>query len=237
MGTLRKTKLWMKVHRDTRHMLLKSRRDEILIDMDGDKEADLALLDISGDGNIDTIAADISGDGELDLLIMDSDGNGIPDALLMDDGEGIITYNSRAYYEDRRRYLATSRDGGESYGQFRCDEFLQDTASMGCNASLLRVERSDLTNTDLLPPEADSVTVFVNPRSENRDHLTACVSFDSGKTWPNTRLIHAGRSAYSSLVFDRKSQQFHLLYETGVNDPYDLGIRAAEFDLEWLLKP
>jgi hypothetical protein len=88
MGTLRKTKLWMKVHRDTRHMLLKSRRDEILIDMDGDKEADLALLDISGDGNIDTIAADISGDGELDLLIMDSDGNGIPDALLMDDGEG-----------------------------------------------------------------------------------------------------------------------------------------------------
>lgn len=91
MGTLRKTKLWMKLHRETRHTLLRSTRNEILIDMDGDKEADLALYDLSGDGNIDTIAADLTGSGELDLLVMDTDGNGIPDALMVDEGDGILT--------------------------------------------------------------------------------------------------------------------------------------------------
>ena len=160
---------------------------------------------------------------------------GTGEGTLMEDGEGRILYNSRAYYEDRRRYLASSTDGGETFGDFRTDDFLLDTAYMGCNASLLRVERSDMTDASLLPEEADSVTVFVNPRSENRDHLTACISFDSGRTWRWTKLIHKGRNAYSSLAFSRKEQLFYLLYELGENDPYDSGINCAAFDMEWLL--
>ncbi len=160
---------------------------------------------------------------------------GTGEGTLMEDGEGHILYNSRAYYEDRKRYLASSADGGETYGDFRTDDFLLDTAYMGCNASLLRVERFDLADAALLPDGADSVTLFVNPRSEDRDHLTACISFDSGRTWAQTRLIHAGRNAYSSLAFSQKEQKFYLLYELGENDPYDQGIMCASFDLEWLL--
>lgn len=160
---------------------------------------------------------------------------GTGEGTLIEDGAGNILYNSRAYYEDRKRYLAASADGGETFADFCTDDFLLDTAYMGCNASLLRVERSELTNTDLLPAEADSVTVFVNPRSEERNHLTACISFDSGKTWTQTRMIHEGRNAYSSLAFSRKEQLFYLLYEAGENDPYDRGIVCACFDLEWLL--
>ena len=144
-------------------------------------------------------------------------------------------HGTRAYYEDRKRYLATSTDGGETFGDFRTDDYLLDTAYMGCNASLLRVERHDLTREELLPEHADGVTVFVNPRSADRDHLTACISFDSGKTWSHTRLIHAGQNAYSSLAFSRREQLFYLLYECGENDPYDRGIVCASFDLEWLL--
>lgn len=161
---------------------------------------------------------------------------GTGEGTLMEDGEGGILYNSRAYYEDRKRYLAFSTDGGETYGGFCTDDFLLDTAYMGCNASLLRVERSDLADASLLHDGADSVTLFVNPRSEDRDHLTACISFDSGKTWAQTRLIHAGRNAYSSLAFSRKEQMFYLLYERGEQDPYDQGVVCAAFDLEWLLK-
>ena len=153
----------------------------------------------------------------------------------MEDGEGNILCNSRAYYEDRKRYLASSADGGETFHDFRTDDFLLDTAYMGCNASLLRVEKGDLEDASLLPENADGVTVFVNPRSEGRDHLTACVSFDSGRTWTHTRLIREGRSAYSSLAFNRREQLFCLLYELGDNDPYDRGIMCAAFDLEWLL--
>ena len=160
---------------------------------------------------------------------------GTGEGTLVEDGEGRILYNSRAYYEDRKRYLASSTDGGETYGDFRTDDFLLDTAYMGCNASLLLVERGDLANAHLLPEDADSVTVFVNPRSESRDHLTACISFDSGRTWAQTRLIHAGQSAYSSLAFSHKEQLFYLLYELGENDPYDRGVMCACFDLEWLL--
>ena len=153
----------------------------------------------------------------------------------MEDGEGNVLYNSRAYYEDRKRYLASSMDGGETFGNFCTDEFLLDTAGMGCNASLLRVERIDLEDASMLPDDADSITLFVNPRSENRDHLTACISFDSGKTWARTKLIHEGRSAYSSLAFSKQEQKFYLLYEWGQNDPYDCGIMCACFDSEWLL--
>ena len=160
---------------------------------------------------------------------------GTGEGTLMEDGEGNILYNSRAYYEDRKRYLASSTDGGETFGDFRTDDFLLDTAHMGCNASLLRVEKEALKDASLLPADADSITVFVNPRSENRDHLTACISFDSGKTWPFTKLIHKGRNAYSSLAFNAAEQTFCLMYECGEMDPYDQGIMYAEFDLEWLL--
>ncbi len=160
---------------------------------------------------------------------------GTGEGTLMEDGEGNILYNSRAYYEDRKRYLASSTDGGEAFGDFRTDGFLLDTAYMGCNASMLRVERGDLLDPSLLPASADSVTLFVNPRSEERDHLTACISFDSGRTWAQTRLIHAGRSAYSSLAFSKQEQKFYLLYELGEQDPYDQGIMCACFDLEWIL--
>ena len=160
---------------------------------------------------------------------------GTGEGTLLEDAEGNILYNSRAYYEDRKRYLATSTDGGETFGGFRTDDFLLDTAYMGCNASLLRVERAELADAHLLPEHADGVTVFVNPRSADRDHLTTCISFDSGRTWSHTRLIHEGRNAYSSLAFSRREQPFYLLYECGENDPYDRGIVCASFDLEWLL--
>lgn len=160
---------------------------------------------------------------------------GTGEGALMEDGQGVITYNSRAYYADQKRYLATSTDGGETYSQFRQDDFLLEEKTMGCNASLLRVERHELGDVSLLPEEADSLTVFVNPRAEDRTKLTACVSFDNGRTWTHTRLIHSGRCAYSSLSYSAVEKRFYLLYEKGVNDPYDIGIAAAVFDLEWLL--
>ena len=160
---------------------------------------------------------------------------GTGEGALMEDADGVIHYNSRAYYADQKRYLARSSDGGETYGCFRTDDFLLEERAIGCNASLLRVEREEFADKSLLPEGADSVTVFVNPRAEDRTRLTACASFDSGSTWTHTKLIHPGRCAYSSLAFCEADQCFHLLYEHGRNDPYDIGISIASFDLEWLL--
>ena len=83
MGTLKKMRLAMKTDRDLRKLMVRGSHNEILLDLDGDKQADIALQDINSDGNIDRIALDVSGDGWFDLFIDDEDRNGIPDRIFV----------------------------------------------------------------------------------------------------------------------------------------------------------
>ena len=163
---------------------------------------------------------------------------GTGEGTLIERGDGSILYNSRAYFADQKRYMAVSRDSGESYGEFYMDDFLIEEGILGCNASFLRVEKEDLTAEcqALLPEGADSVTIFVNPRAKTRTDLTACVSFDSGATWSHTKLIWKADCAYTSLDYSQADGHFYLLYERGEGgDPYGHGLAVLEFDLEWLL--
>lgn len=73
----------MKTDRDLRKLLVRGSHNEILLDLDGDKQADVALQDINNDGNIDRIALDVSGDGWFDLFIDDNDRNGVPDKIFV----------------------------------------------------------------------------------------------------------------------------------------------------------
>ncbi len=87
MGTLMKLKGFMKLNSDLRPLLVRGGIHEILLDVDGDKEADIALIDTDSDGDIDTVAIDLTGDGEFNVYIRDTDNNGIPDTVLFV-GEG-----------------------------------------------------------------------------------------------------------------------------------------------------
>ena len=87
MGTLLKLKGFIKLNGDLRPLLVRGGIHEILLDVDGDKEADIAIIDADSDGDIDTVAIDLTGDGEFNVYIKDSDGNGIPDTVLFV-GEG-----------------------------------------------------------------------------------------------------------------------------------------------------
>ena len=82
MGTLMKLKGFMKLNGDLRPLLVRGGIHEILLDVDGDKEADIAIIDADSDGDIDTVAIDLTGDGEFNVYIKDSDGNGVPDTVL-----------------------------------------------------------------------------------------------------------------------------------------------------------
>lgn len=163
------------------------------------------------------------------------------EGTLIERADGSILYNSRAYNYDGLRYLATSTDGGETYRDFRTDAFLRESPDTGCNASFLRVEREELSpeTAALLPPEADGVTVFCNPRYGIRRQMTACFSLDGGESWLGEKEIFGGMCAYSSLVFNPVDQRFCLLYERGRDlqdgSPYGAGLYVAEFDAEWLL--
>jgi len=165
---------------------------------------------------------------------------GTGEGTLIERADGSILYNSRAYFNDGKRYLALSRDGGESYGEFSKDEFLLEEKKMGCNASFLRVELDDIKDRSCLPANAEDVTVFCNPRAETRMRMAACVSFDGGAHYREARVFFEGPSAYSSLDYDKNSGHFFLLYERGEENttrhPYAKGLYVAEFDLEWLLQ-
>lgn len=160
---------------------------------------------------------------------------GTGEGTLIELADGTILYNSRAYFGDGKRYLATSVNGGESFGDFCADDFLMEETNIGCNASLIRVEKAELVDASLLPGYADSITLFCNPRAATRDNMSICISFDSGKSWDSVKTVFPGHAAYSSLCFDAVSQHFYLIYERGEEHSCSDGIMAAEFDLEWLL--
>jgi len=81
MGTLRELKTKMRLDKDLRPMLVRSMRHEVLIDLDGDKVADIALIDNNRDGDIDMIAVDATGNGDFNLYVGDQDGNGVIDTV------------------------------------------------------------------------------------------------------------------------------------------------------------
>ena len=160
---------------------------------------------------------------------------GTGEGTLIEGADGTLTYNSRAYFRDGLRYLATSRDGGETWGDFRTDPYLREETFCGCNASFLRVEREEFADPSILPEGADGITLFANPRAEKRVNMAVCWSFDGGKTWAGEKTVFPGPSSYSSLDYSAAQDRFVLLYERGEKDPCDGGIAAAEFDPAWLL--
>lgn len=85
MGLLKLAKRKMIKDAEMGKMIVRSGRNEILVDLDGDKLADIGLLDTTGEGFVDTIAMDVSGDNQFNLYIMDSDANGIPDVSYIDE--------------------------------------------------------------------------------------------------------------------------------------------------------
>ena len=103
MGTLREVKHVMRKNEELRDLLVRSSRHELLIDLDGDKVADIALIDTNHDGDIDTFAVDATGNGDFNLYVGDSDANGAIDTVEIyddDDDMPIASFFGRAV-EDR----------------------------------------------------------------------------------------------------------------------------------------
>ena len=82
--------------------------------------------------------------------------------------------------------------------------------------------------------ESTSRVLFSNPASQtDRVDLTVRLSYDSGKTWPVSRLLNAGPSAYSNLAI-LPDGSIACLYERGKSIPYET-ITFARFTMDWLL--
>ena len=166
---------------------------------------------------------------------------GTGEGTLMECCDGSIYYNSRAYFFDSKRRIAHSYDGGKTYGDFSIDDFLLEETKCGCNAGLLHIKCDKISDRvrELIPKDAKSITIFTNPRCilgiSERRNMTACYSFDEGKTWHGTKCIWGGGASYSALCYCEETGIVHMLYEKGNKDCCEFGVSACEFDLEWLL--
>jgi sialidase-1 len=130
--------------------------------------------------------------------------------------DGRVLLNMRTFRKTNRRLVAISSDRGETFGEPADDATLIEPA---CQASLIRL------------PDKGGLA-FSNPASTRREKMKVRLSVDDGKTWPHSRLLYDGPSAYSCLSV-LPDGRIGCLYERGEKDPYGR-IVLARFSREWV---
>jgi sialidase-1 len=165
---------------------------------------------------------------------------------------GVLMLNMRRPPGAGCRQVAVSRDGGDTWSEARDEPALIEP---GCQASLLRYSTpgasaipaslvaaslrdaqtrrtapwlqciGDVPST---PAEGFGPLLFSNPtnRTERRD-LVVRLSYDNGRTWPTSRLVHEGPCQYSCLT-TLHDGTVGLLYEK------QSAIAFARFTLAWV---
>jgi len=156
-----------------------------------------------------------------------------PNLAQLADGRVFIT--ARNGDPRNRRMVAYSPDGATGWSP---TEFLDDLLEAGCMAGMVSYAGTNEIKKPLL--------LFSNPDTIKRDHLdrenvTVKASEDGGKTWPVSRLLQPGPSAYSDLAV-LPNGTILCFYESGTPEG-DLKhkrrwayaqITLARFNLEWL---
>jgi sialidase-1 len=133
--------------------------------------------------------------------------------------DGRVMLNIRGYRGERRRLVAISKDGGETFSNPLPEAALVEPV---CQASLVR------------DPAASGSLLFSNPASTKREKMTVRASLDDGRTFPHARLLHAGPSGYSCLAV-LADGGIGCLYERGQRN-YHQEIVFARFSRAWLIE-
>ena len=148
---------------------------------------------------------------------------GMNECAVVELTDGSLMLNSRSYRGKACRGVSISRDGGQTWEPTRDDPALVESV---CQASLIRYSWPKETRS----VSEGNVLIFCNPAvPRGRNHLTIRLSEDDGKTWPHSRLLYEGSSAYSSLA-RLPSGEIGCLYE---RDDYKR-ITLARFTLDWI---
>ncbi len=129
--------------------------------------------------------------------------------------DGTILQNFR---DSQTRLVGLSKDGGITVDNLHPDPVLIEP---GCNAGLARDTRA-----------GKDVLIFTNPASHVRERMTVRLSSDNGHTWPQSRILWAGKAAYSSTIA-LGDGTIAVLYERGIARSTER-ITFARFNLEWV---
>jgi len=158
---------------------------------------------------------------------------GEPNIAELADGRVLVT--ARNSDPRNRRMAAFSPDGVTGWSQ---PEFIEDLLEPGCMAGLVSHPGTAEKRKPFL--------LFSNPDTTKHDHkdrvnVTIKLSEDGGRTWPVSKLLQSGPSAYSDLAV-LPDGTILCFYESGTPEaalkhrrPWAYShITLARFNLEWL---
>jgi sialidase-1 len=137
---------------------------------------------------------------------------------------GSLRYYMRNHHERKRTAVATSQDGGQTWGPVMFDDVLVDPI---CQSSVIRYPDTGDGKTRLL---------FSNPNHETiRKSGTIRLSEDGGQTWPYSKVIEKGNYGYSCLTV-LANGEIGLTYERvhDYDDWNSMDICFVAFSLDWL---
>jgi sialidase-1 len=132
------------------------------------------------------------------------------------DGRLMLNMRNHPPKPENVRLVAISRDGGRTLSPATPDRTLIEPPAQ---ASILAFGRG-------------KSLLFANPASTKRERLTVRMSDNEGRTWPVSRIVHDGPSAYSCLVVLRDGS-IGVFYERGDRSPYER-ITFGHFTRDWL---
>ncbi|MBD3353406.1 MAG: exo-alpha-sialidase [Candidatus Lokiarchaeota archaeon] len=141
--------------------------------------------------------------------------------------DGSVMANARnfgGWFLNKKKYrkVAISRDGAETWGNYRTDHTLIEPH---CMASMFRF-------TDPIDGFKSRI-LFSNPASKyRRCNGKVRISYDEGNSWKYSKVLCPGRFTYSCLV-SFQNYNIGCLFETGIHDNHEK-IALARFDLDWL---
>jgi sialidase-1 len=134
--------------------------------------------------------------------------------------DGVLCMNLRSKDKLKRRAVAWSRDGGDTWSEPVFDHALIDPI---CQGSLLRYAEN-----------GTSCLLFSNAASTKRERMTVRTSADGATTWSEGMVLHEGPTAYSCLT-TLADGAVGCLYEAGASSPYEK-IAFARFSQEDIAK-
>ncbi|WP_371164167.1 glycoside hydrolase domain-containing protein [Buchananella felis] len=152
-------------------------------------------------------------------------GPGADENKVVELSDGTVLLSSRAA---PARKIARSNDAGLTYSPFETDPNLPDP---GNNGSIIRAFPDAAPNS----PQARMLLMSNTANSNVRRNLTVRMSCDDGQTWPVSKVVQSGASAYSTLTALKEGSgerggKYGLFYE---RDGYRY-LSYTSFDLEWL---
>ncbi len=140
---------------------------------------------------------------------------GMNECEVVELADGSLLLSMRNYFGRNQRAFAASTDAGLTWSP---PKHHQQVYCPTCQSS---IQRYSLTPKNIL--------LYSGPGGPGRNDMTVRLSYDEGKTWPLSKVIYRGSSAYSDLVV-LSDGTIGCLYE---RDNYGK-ITFARFTLDWL---